>query len=118
MSTRRCERVAELVRQELSLKLTTGTKDPRIGFITVTHVEMSDDLKYAKVFYTTLGDEKKKKETAAVLEKARGFLQHDLGTVLKLRFTPHLNFFLDTSLDDGMKIDAILRKIEKEEPKN
>ena len=99
MQGKRTERIAALIKKELADTLTTRLRDPRIGFITVTSVEVSDDLKYAQVFYSVLGGEEVKEKTAEGLEKARGFLQRDIGNVLKLRFTPHLTFILDTSLD-------------------
>ena len=115
MQGKRSERVAELIKHELALALTRGLiKDPRIGFVTITDVHVSDDLKYARVFYSVLGNEANKEETAKAFERACGFLQRDLARVLKLRFTPHLSFALDSSLEEGMKIDGIIRKIHSE----
>ena len=115
MKGKRNEGVEELIRQELGAKLVLGMKDPRIKFVTVTHVDLSEDLKFAKVFYTVLGNDQKKKEIRVVLEKARGFLQQNLGDALRLRYTPHLTFILDTSLDEAKKIDSIIHKIHEEE---
>ena len=115
MQGKRIERIAALVKQELAGALTRHLRDPRIGFVTVTQVEMSEDGKYARVFYSVLGDDSVKQETAKGLEKARGFLQRDIADSIKLRFTPHLTFILDSSLDEGMKIDGIIRKIHEGE---
>ena len=115
MQGKRSERVAALIKQELGSVLLREIKDPRIGFVTVTDVHVSDDLKYARVFYTVLGDSQKQEETAKGLEQARGFLQRDLAHTLKLRFTPHLSFLTDSSLEEGMKIDGIIRKIHENE---
>ncbi len=114
MQGKRIDRIAELIKQELASVLSKETRDPRIGFITITEVKVSDDLKHARVYYSVIGDESTKAETAKGLEKARGFLQHDIATNLNLRFTPHLSFALDPSFDEGMKIDKIIRKIHEE----
>ena len=115
MQGKRSERVAALIKEELGSIFLRGVKDPRIGFVTITDVHVSDDLKYARVFYSVLGDELKKEETAKGLEQARGFLQRDIANTLKLRFTPHLSFVVDSSLDEGMKIDGIIRKIHEQD---
>ena len=115
MQGKRSERVASLIKEELASVLAQGLKDPRVGFVTITDVYVSDDLKYARVFYSVLGTEARKEETANGLEQARGYLQHDLALKLKLRFTPHLSFIPDSSIDEGMKIDGIIRKIHEEE---
>ncbi len=114
MQGKRCDRVAALIKEELGTILTKEIKDPRIGFVTITDVHVSDDLKYARVFYSVLGDDEKREETAKGLEQARGFLQRDIAHKLKLRFTPRLSFTADVSLDEGMKIDGIIRKIHEE----
>ena len=75
---------------------------------------MSDDLKHAKVFYSVLGNDETKEATAKGLEKAKGYLQKDIAGNLNLRFTPRLHFSMDSSLDEGMKIDTIIRKIHEE----
>ena len=114
MRGKRSERVAALIKHELASVIAQRLRDPRIGFSTITEVQMSDDLKYAKVFYSVLGSNEKKEETQKALDQARGYLQKDLAANLKLRFTPHLTFITDASLDEGMKIDGIIRKIREE----
>lgn len=117
MQGKRSDRIAALIKEELGSVFSKGRmKDPRIGFVTITEVKMSDDLKYARVFYTVLGDERVTEDTAKGLEMARGFLQRDLADTLRLRFTPHLTFALDSSLEEGMKIDGIIRKLHDEQP--
>ena len=115
MQGKRVERVAALVKHEIAEALSKGVRDPRIGFVTVTEVKMSDDLQHARVFYSVFGDEAKRKETAEGLDQARGFLQRDLAKQLNLRFTPQLAFIEDSSLDEGLKIDGIIRKIHEAE---
>ena len=115
MQGKRANRIGELIKQELALVLSKEARDPRIGFITITEVKVSDDLKYARVFYSVLGNESTKEETAKGLAQAAGFLQRDIASKLNLRFTPHLSFTLDPSLDEGLKIDTIIRKIHEKE---
>lgn len=115
MQGRRLDRVGSLIQMELSKLLLMRMRDPRLGFVTVTHVDVAADLKTANVFYSVMGDEKAKKDTQIALEKAAGFLQKEIARTLILRFTPKLTFKLDRSLDEGMKIDKIIRDIQKEE---
>jgi ribosome-binding factor A len=92
-------------------------KDPRIGFVTVTRVKITPDLKEARVYYSVLGKEKEKREAGLALEHAAGFLQHEIAVALKLRFTPKLAFALDESLEESMRIEKILSELhEKKEP--
>lgn len=111
MQGKRADKVAELVQMELSSAVLLRLKDPRIGFITITRVEMSNDLQIAKVFYSVLGDGEKKRATGEALEHARGFLQRDVGNTLKLRYTPHLQFHLDESADHSLEVENIIKKI-------
>ena len=98
MQGKRVDRVGQLVQQEMSKLILGRTKDPRIGFTTVTHVKMTADLKSAVVFVSVMGTEKVKLATIAGLEHARGFFQHEIGEALKLRFTPKIQFELDRSI--------------------
>ena len=117
MQGKRAERVASLVKHELANVFAhQEIRDPRVHFVTITDVKMSDDLKYARVFYTVLGTDLEKQETAKGLEIARGFLQRDIAKNLNLRFTPQLSFELDVTLEEGMKIDGIIEKINREKP--
>lgn len=118
MQGKRIERVGHLIQMELSQLILHRIKDPRLGFVTVTHVNVTPDLRSAAVFYSALGDDKVKKETQIALEKSSGFLQKEIGTALQLRYTPKLRFIFDDSLDRGMEIDKVLRDIHKDDPKD
>lgn len=96
---------------EISQLILLKIKDPRLGFVTVTHVDVSPDLKSACVFYSVLGTEEAKRNTQMVLEKSAGFLQREIGGVLKMRNTPRLIFRLDASLEKGLEIDKILKDL-------
>ncbi|MCB9799977.1 MAG: 30S ribosome-binding factor RbfA [Candidatus Omnitrophica bacterium] len=111
MQGKRKERVAHLLQMELSRLLVGRMKDPRIGFITITHVEMPPDLKSAIVFYSVIGDANQREETQSALEHSAGFLQKEIAHLLKLRYTPRLKFRYDDSLNQGIAIDAVLRNL-------
>lgn len=113
MMSRRTERIASLIQTELSEVVLKKLKDPRIGFVTLTGVDMTPDLKLARVYYSVLGKEKEKEDTQRALERAAGFLQHAIAEALKLRFTPKLTFHLDESLEEGMRIEGILRELHR-----
>jgi len=112
---KRIERVAEMIRMELANLILNELKDPRLGFVTVMKVEVAPDLRDAKVYVSVMGSEKEKKSTLIALDRAKGYLQHMIADVVRLKSTPRLHFKLDTSIDDRMHIDKILRVIEQEE---
>ena len=114
MQGKRVDRVADLIQNELGNAVSSRLRDPRVGFVTITKVQVSADLHYAKVHYSVIGDQKKREETHEALSHARGFLQKDLADVLNLRYTPHLEFHLDDSLDQAMEISGILGELQKE----
>lgn len=113
--SRRTDRMASLVQTELGELILKKLKDPRIGFVTLTEVDMTPDLKLARVYYSVMGSEKEKKETQKALEHSTGYLQHEIAAALKLRFTPKLEFCLDESLDRGIQIERILSDLRKED---
>ena len=112
MQGKRTERVGSLLQMELSKLILERIKDPRLGFITITHVKVTADLKSAVVFFSVLGDQKKKNDSLAVLRRAAGFLQKEVHHILNLRYTPHLQFELDDMVDKSFEIEEVIRKIE------
>jgi ribosome-binding factor A len=114
MSSRRIARVEQLLKEELSRILQQELKDPRIGFITVTRVRVSADLGHARVFISVMGDAEAKENTMSGLESAVGFIQRVLGSRIKIKSLPRIEFYLDDSLDYGFRINEILDKIEAE----
>jgi ribosome-binding factor A len=112
----RPDRVADQIRQELSELLTRGAvHDPGIGFITLTRVQVSADLQVARVFYTSLGDPKARRETARALERATPFFRRQLGSRLRLRRVPEFEFRFDQSVEQQDRIEQILRDLHDEE---
>ncbi|MBU1864692.1 MAG: 30S ribosome-binding factor RbfA [Candidatus Omnitrophica bacterium] len=112
---RRVARVAEVIRMELAGLILNELKDPRVGFVTVMGVEVTPDLREAKVFISVMGTEKEKKSTLIALNNARGFLQHMISEAIRLKSTPLLHFKLDDSIDQSIKIDGILKTIEEQD---
>lgn len=108
----RIEKLQELIKQEVSKMLIYDIKDPRIGFVTVTDVEMTGDLREAKIFVSIMGNEDKIAESMQGLKSALGFIRREIGKRIKLRFTPEISIAPDKSLDYSEHIEKILRRIE------
>ncbi|MFH0779109.1 MAG: 30S ribosome-binding factor RbfA [Candidatus Eisenbacteria bacterium] len=115
MSSQRIQRVAVLLWQEISEIVRSKMKDPRLGFITVTHVEVSPDLHYAKVYVSSPGAHEALLEQIDVLSGAAGFVRGELFKRVTLRFVPELSFKEDTSIEHGMRISKILKELERQE---
>lgn len=115
MAHRRTERVADLVKQEVSQIIQQEMKDPRIGFVTVTSVEVSVDLRHARVYCSVLGSQADQKASLEGLERAKGFIRSQLGRRIKLRHIPELLFRYDESFDYAQRISNVMRSIETTE---
>lgn len=118
MENQRSHRVGDLIQKEISGLLLKGIKDPRVGFVTITAVEVTSDLSLAKVFFTAMGDEKARKDSEAGLKSSLPYLRRELGKRLRLRHVPELMFKYDESLAYGSKIEAILREIKVDNEDN
>lgn len=112
MPSRRQRRVSELVQKEMSELLQKKVSDPRLSFVTVTAVEVSADLRQAHIYVSTMGDQEARREMLAGLEHAAGYLRHELGARLALRYVPGLTFHLDDSLEHGQRIMQLLDQLE------
>lgn len=110
----RPNRVGEQMKKELSDIIGRKIKDPRIGFVTVTDVQVTGDLQQAKVFISVLGDEEQRQNTLKGLAKAKGFIRSEIGQRIRLRKTPEILFEFDESIDYGNRIETILHEINKE----
>jgi ribosome-binding factor A len=116
VASHRPDRVGDQIRQELSELLSRGTvHDPGIGFITLTRVKVSPDLQLARVYYTTLGDPKERRETEKALERATPFFRRQVGSRLQLRRVPELQFHFDESVAHQDRVEQILRDLHEEE---
>jgi ribosome-binding factor A len=110
----RTQRAAEEFREILAAEI-QKLKDPRLGFVTVTGVKVTADLRKAWVFYTVLGDERERKGTAAALRSARSHLRAALGHQVRMKFTPELEFEEDPGATGGERIEEILRQIHEQD---
>jgi ribosome-binding factor A len=112
----RALRVAQLIQEELSRLLLRGLKDPRLtGFITLTGVKLSPDLREGTVYFSVFGDPAERERTGEGLKAAARYLQAEVSRALRLRSTPHLRFVYDESIERGDRIDRLLRGV-KDEP--
>lgn len=110
--TRRTERVNALLRQEISELLLREAKDPRLtGMVTITEVDISADLRTAKVHVSVLGEEKEKQEALHGLAAAAGFLRREMAHRLTLRYIPELTFHLDNSIEQGVHLLQLIRQV-------
>ena len=114
--TKRSTRVGDLLQKEISQIIIQDLKDPRLGFVTVTGVSISDDLKNAKVFVSVLGSREEIEQTFDGLNSAKGFIRSCIGKRVKLRYTPELSFLLDESASYGAHIEDLIRDIKDENP--
>ncbi|UUZ85966.1 30S ribosome-binding factor RbfA [Paenibacillus sp. P26] len=111
MAKIRVGRVGEQIKKELSQIIQSELKDPRIGFITVTGVDVTNDFSQAKVFLSVLGNDEQKAETLRALGRGSGFIRSELGKRIRMRKIPELIFKFDASIDYGSKIESLLHQI-------
>jgi ribosome-binding factor A len=115
MAKDRMRRVNEAVREVLSVAIGNELKDPRIGFVTVTSVRTSPDLRHASVYVSVLGDQHQRAQSLEGLTSSRGYLQKRVATDLRLKHTPQLDFEYDDSTDRGLRISELLRERDPEQ---
>ncbi|HWI49049.1 MAG TPA: 30S ribosome-binding factor RbfA [Rummeliibacillus sp.] len=107
----RSNRVAEQMKKELADIISRKLKDPRVGFVTVTDVDVTGDLQQATVYITCLGSENERQDTMKGLEKAKGFIRSEISQRIRLRITPEISFEFDSSVEYGNRIDTLLRQL-------
>lgn len=117
MSAHRLDRVRNLLRQVIS-EILPHLKDPRVGFVTVTDVEVSPDLRHAKVHVSIMGEPEMRLQAMKGLGSARGFIRRQMMHQITLRHIPELSFHLDESLDRGMRVRALLQEAKDSRPDN
>jgi ribosome-binding factor A len=110
----RPDRVGEAIRQAVSVLIARDVQDPGIGFVTLTRVKVSPDLQMARVYYTQMGDDKEKRETARALERATPFMRRQLAGQLNLRRVPELRFQFDQSVEYQDRVERILLELDVE----
>ncbi len=114
-TNRRSQKVASQIKENLSWLIEHQFRDPGKGFVTVTKVRLSPDLKIANVYYSVLGKSEDRNSTDKALKRGRSYLRRELGNRVKLRFLPELRFFYDDSLEYSDRIAQLLNKIHKNE---
>ena len=114
-NSHRQEKLGELIAVELSDLMRTRLKDPRVGFASITHVEVSGDFRHAKIFVSVMGSPEDQAATMKGLKHAAGYLRHELAERITLRYMPELVFKLDTSIAEGAKVLELIRQNEQEQ---
>ena len=109
--SRRPQRIALQIQHEVSLMISRDMKDRRIGFVTVTGVQMSPDLRHAKIFISLMGSDDEKKESLVTLNHATGWIRRELGQRIRMKFLPDIVFLKDTSQEYGERIDRLIGEI-------
>ncbi|EGQ3427796.1 30S ribosome-binding factor RbfA [Staphylococcus pseudintermedius] len=107
----RAERVGEQMKKELMDIINNKLKDPRVGFLTITDVQPTNDLSLAKVYLTVLGSDKERENTFKGLEKAKGFIKSEIGQRMQLRIVPDLQFEYDESIEYGNRIERLIQDL-------
>lgn len=107
----RPDRVADQIRAEVTTMIARELHDPGVGFVTVTRVQVSADLQHARVFYTSLGDQTARTNTARALDRAAGFMRGQIGRRLRLRHAPEIQFEFDNSIGHQDRVEQLLREI-------
>jgi len=113
--SRRSERIAEAIRRVVSITIQAHLRDPRVSrYATITKVELTPDLRYAKIYYTVLGEDKEKKRVEKGLQSAKGFIRKCIGDELELRYAPDISFRIDEKAEYAKRIEDVLTKLKKE----
>jgi len=111
---RRIDRVGEVIREQLAEIIRRELKEP-VGFLSLTRVKVSEDLRHAKVYISVLGTQEEIDSTMSVLERARGFLRRELGRRMRIRHIPELHFIADDSIKEGVRIVRMLEELKERE---
>ncbi len=117
MSNNRVQKLAELLKEEISELILKEVKDPRIGFVSITKVDVSEDLRHAKVYVSVYGSDKEKEETMQGLKDATGFIRKLVGNRLTTYHTPEILFRYDDSIEHGVYISKLINEVREEDKK-
>ena len=114
---KRSEKVGDLIHKEISEMLLKSIKDPRIGFVTITRVSVSEDIRLARVYYSVMGSLTDREKSQKGLESAKGFIRKELGRRMTLRYTPEIAFQFDPGIEYAVHIGEVLHHLHQEEEK-
>ena len=112
---KRSNRVAETLKREIGKIIVEEIKDPEVGFVNITNVKISDDLRSSKIYYTVIGDKAQREKSQRGLDRATNFIKNEIGKRLNLRYVPEFKFYYDSLADHVEKIDNLFLKIKEEE---
>lgn len=118
MEGKRSERVADLIQREVAEMLVKSIKDPRIGFVTITKVTVSEDCRFAKVYFSVAGSLAERESSGKGLDSAKGYVRKELGRRLRLRYTPEIVFQFDPSIEYAIHMEEVIRSIHRGEEPN
>ena len=118
MEGKRSEKVADLIQREVSEMLVRSIKDPRIGFVTITKVTVSEDCRFAKVYFSVAGTLAERESSGKGLNSAKGYIRKELGRRLRLRYTPEIVFQFDPSIEYAIHMEEVIRNIHRGEEPN
>jgi len=113
MEGKRSEKVADLIQKEVSQMLVKSIKDPRIGFVTITKVTVSEDCRFAKVYFSVAGTAAERESSGKGLDSAKGYVRKELGRRLHLRYTPEIVFQFDPSIEYAIHMEELIRDIHR-----
>jgi len=113
MEGKRSEKVADLIQKEVSQMLVRDVKDPRIGFVTITKVAVSEDCRFAKVYFSVAGTPAERESSGKGLDSAKGYVRKELGRRLRLRYTPEIVFQFDPSIEYAIHMEEVIRDIHR-----
>jgi len=117
MEGKRSERVADLVRKEISEMLVRTIKDPRIGFVTITRVTVTDDCRSARIYYSVVGSPDEREQSLEGLNSAKGYIRRELGHRMKLKYTPEIVFQFDSSVEYAVHMGELIHHLQEEREK-
>jgi ribosome-binding factor A len=118
MEGKRSEKVADLIRKEISQMLNQSIKDPRIGFVTITRVNVSEDCRFAKIYFSVAGNLEERERSMKGLESATGYIRRELGRRIRLRYTPEILFQFDPSIEYAIHMEELIQRIHHDEEPN
>ena len=118
MEGKRSEKVADLIQKEVSQMLVKSVKDPRIGFVTITKVTVSEDCRIAKVYFSVVGTLAERESSVKGLDSARGYVRKELGRRIRLRYTPEIIFQFDPSIEYAIRMEELIQSIHREKEPN
>jgi ribosome-binding factor A len=113
MEGKRSEKVADLIQKEISQLLVKSIKDPRIGFVTITRVAVSEDCRVAKVYFSVAGTLAERESSVKGLDSAKGYVRRELGRRLRLRYTPEIIFQFDPSIEYAIHMEELIQSIHR-----